>query len=279
MFRKVAIAGIGLIGGSIALSLKNKLPSVNVVGITRNPLSLPRTDNLKCFDIITNYDDLDAIKDVEVCVISTVVSVIPSTFRIIKNFVSPDALITDVGSVKEWVVKEINDGMFIGSHPLAGSEKSGIENASPHLLDGAVCVITPSGNSKKQIEVISNFWETLKMKVVILSPEIHDKIVAETSHLIHLVSFALSKHLSISEFSSDIFYGIFGKGLIDTTRIAKSDPSLWVEILQKNKTNLINSLSEFIKLLSKVKELISSDNWDILKLLLEDASNFRKKLD
>ncbi len=278
MFNKVTIAGLGLIGGSIALSLRNKIPNINIVGITRNIDSLPRTPKIECFNKITNYDNLEHLKGSDIVVISTIVSAIPTTFKTIKKFITHNTIVTDVGSVKEWVIKEINDKYFLGSHPMAGSEKSGIENSDPEIFENSLCVITPYRNSEKQIEKVSNFWKTLGMKVLVLPPDIHDKIVAETSHFVHLISFIISSVLSQSDFSENLFYGVFGKGLLDTTRISNSNPNLWVDILQKNKQNVLKIFDKFIEYSSKIRNEIITDNWDYVKNTLENAKTFIEKL-
>lgn len=279
MFKKIAIAGLGLIGGSIAIAVKRKSPATEIIGITRNPSTIGETSFRTYFDVVTNYSELGVIRDSEILIISTIVSAIPETFRIIKPFVGPNTIITDVGSVKEWIVREINNSSFIGSHPMAGSEKSGIANANPHIFEGAICAITPLNNTKEQVETISRFWESLGMKTLVIPPDLHDKIVAETSHFVHLVVFIISGVLSHSEFAKNRFFEVFGKGLIDTTRIAKSDPNLWIEIFQKNKRNLLQILDNFTKALKKTINDISSDNWECVRDFLEKSRNFRINLE
>ncbi|MEN2997513.1 MAG: prephenate dehydrogenase [Brevinematia bacterium] len=279
MFRKIAIAGLGLIGGSIALAVKSKSPTTKVIGITRNPETLLKTGFQKYVDVVADYSNLGFLSEVEFCVISTVVSAIPNAFRTIKPFLRSDAVVTDVGSVKEWVVKQIDDSLFVGSHPMAGSEKSGVENADPKIFEDAVCVVTPFNSSEQNVKIVSEFWNFLGMKVLILPPEVHDMIVSETSHFVHIVSFLISDILSQSEYAKNLFYGVFGKGLLDTTRISKSDPSLWVEIFQMNKTNILKVLEKFIELASEIRDHISSEDWEYVKDVLDRAKKFRESLD
>lgn len=278
MFDRLAIAGLGLIGGSIALAVKNKYPKSKIVGITRNVKNIRNNSFSKCFDLLLDYSELAETRDIDFCVICSPVSTIPEVFRTLKSYFGARTIFTDVGSVKEWIVKEINDTSFIGSHPMAGSEKSGIENADPSIFSNAICVVTPKNNSEEQIKIVSEFWHNLDMKVVLLSPEVHDKIVSQTSHLIHLVSFALSKLLSQSEFSKDMFYGIFGKGLIDTTRVSKSDPHLWIDIFKRNKENLIDALDEFMSVIQTFRDYVKVEKWDTLLENLMIAKNFRDSI-
>ncbi|MFN4245277.1 MAG: prephenate dehydrogenase [Brevinematia bacterium] len=278
MVSKVGIAGLGFIGGSIGLALRRNFPDMYILGITRSVKSLPSTDNLNCFDRIVDYQNVEGVRECDIVVISTIVSAIPSAFYTIKPFIGPSTLVTDVGSVKDWVVKEINDLSFIGSHPIAGSEKSGIENSDSEIFKDALCVITPYGNSEEQVKKVSDFWKLLGMRVLVLPPDIHDSIVAETSHFVHLVSFILSSSLYNSDFYKDLFYGVFGKGLIDTTRISNSNSDLWIDIFQKNKQNLLKAFDRFIELSYKVRDEIMMDNWSYVKNVLENANDFVKKL-
>ncbi|MCX8029800.1 MAG: prephenate dehydrogenase [Brevinematales bacterium] len=278
MFKNIAIAGLGLIGGSIGSAIKSASPNTAIIGITRNTARIKQLPQSKYFDTITDYHNLEVIKNSDLCIICTNVSSIPDTFKILKPHLNPDTLISDVGSVKKWIVETINDNTFIGSHPMAGSEKSGIENSDPNIFKNSICVITPLNNTQEQIEKITNFWQSIGMKTIILSPDKHDKIVSETSHFVHLIAFLISSTLSFSEFSEKLFYNIFGKGLLDTTRISKSDPTLWIEIFQKNSENLTETIERFIKLLEETKNHITNNNWDKLQETLQKAKEFREKL-
>lgn len=278
MFDKLVIAGLGLIGGSIATAVKNRYPNSRIVGITRNVENVRRSKFSGYFDLLLDYSGLTKIGNADFCVICSPVSSIPEVFRLLKPHFGVKTIFTDVGSVKEWIVKEINDSSFIGSHPMAGSEKSGIENADPNIFSNATCVVTPRDNSEEQIKIVSEFWRNLGMNVVLLSPEIHDKIVSQTSHLVHLVSFALSKLLSQSEFSKDMFCGIYGKGFIDTTRVSKSDPHLWIDIFKRNKSNLVEILEDFISIIQSFRNYVEEDNWDSLLEDLMRAKKFRDSI-
>lgn len=275
MFKKIAIAGVGLIGGSIALALKERFPDILLIGITRDISKLNNIPQAKVFDKITDYSNLEVINNCDFCLISTIVSAIPETFRKLNKYLNSDTVITDVGSIKSWIVSEIKDKRFVGSHPMAGSEKSGLQFANPKILENSICVVTPKNNPQNYVDKVCEFWNSLGMKVILLSPEIHDKIVAQTSHFIHLVSYLISFVLSSSEFSKDRFLEIFGRGLLDTTRISKSDPYLWVEIFQKNKDNLLNILNIFIEELIKTRDKISENRWEEVIEVLSKAKNFR----
>lgn len=278
MFKRVCIAGLGLIGGSVALAIKEKSPDIFLVGITREVSKVKDIPQSKVFDKIVDYSDLEIVKECDFCLISTVVSVIPDTYRLLRRYFRDDVIITDVGSVKSWIVSEINDERFVGAHPMAGSEKSGLSFSDSKILNNSICVITPKNNPKEYLDKVSEFWKFLGMKVLYLSPEEHDKIVAQTSHFIHLVSYIISFVLSSSEFSKDCFFGVFGKGLLDTTRISKSDPYLWIDIFQKNKDNILSIIDYFVEKLIKTKNDILQNKWDdVLEVLLK-AKDFRDKL-
>lgn len=279
MFEKVAIAGLGLIGGSIALAIKEKSPKTFLVGITRDTSKFRDIPQARIFNEIVDYSNLEVVRNCDFCVISTLVSAIPETFRRLKSYFRDDIVITDVGSVKNWIISEIDDNRFVGSHPMAGSEKSGLQFSDSRIFNNSICVITPKNNPQSYIDIVSEFWKFLGMKVIYLSPEVHDEIVAQTSHFIHLVSYITSFVLSSSEFSKDRFFEVFGKGLLDTTRISKSDPYLWIEIFQTNKENILKVLDKFIDELMKVRNRISESNWNEILEILFKAKDFRESID
>ncbi|MGC8870194.1 MAG: prephenate dehydrogenase [Brevinematia bacterium] len=279
MFKKIAIAGLGFIGGSISIALKSKYPDVELVGITRDISKVKSSKNSELIDVITDYSNLESLKNSDLVVICSNVSYIPKVFDSLRMFLSPSCVVTDVGSVKKFVVENINNPSFVGSHPMTGSDKSGFENADPSIFEGSLCVITPYNNEDHIVKIVSEFWKFLGMSTLIISPENHDKIVSQTSHFIHLVSYVLSYTLSKSDFAKEKFLGIFSKGLLDTTRVSKSDPELWVDIISRNKENVLSILDIFIKDVEKFKGYIERDEVDNLKNMFEFARDFRKSLD
>ena len=256
---KVAIIGVGLIGGSIGLSIKNsaasKLKIRNVTGIGRNIERLRLAKKLGAVDKITTSLK-DGVKDADVVFVCIPVSLIAKKVKEILPFCKPSCIITDVGSVKKPIVEEVKKFLspvpyplspaFIGGHPIAGAEKTSVRFATANLFKHSVIILTPTRKTKKAaLLVIKNIWENLGGTVKITSPEMHDKILSITSHLPHTVAFALVNSGDNFEFA--------GNGFKDTTRIASSDPEMWADIIFNNRTNVRAAVRKFKKELSKIE--------------------------
>ncbi len=277
--RKVSVIGLGLLGGSIALSLKENLPNIEIVGFSRNPIKYKDVGNAYCFSKILSYSDFDSIGNSDVVVICTPVFSIIDIFSDIKNFLGPDTLVTDVGSTKKLIVQSINHPRFIGSHPMSGSDKSGLENASSRIMDNALVVVTPLPvNISDNVNRIKTFWEIMGCKVIVMDPERHDRIVGYTSHFVHLIAYGISLYFSkVREEDKNDILKLFGKGFLDTTRIAKSDPHIWIDIFSSNRDNILEYLGEFIKILIDLKDCLSSDDKEKLFYLIKSSKDFRDK--
>ncbi len=281
MFPKtLGITGIGLLGGSIAIRARQVFKErLKIIGFSRNPNKIKVLPQSEVFDEVLDYSELEKISECDLTIICTPVLLIPKIFRSIKDFLKNEAIVTDIGSTKYKIIKEISDSSFIGSHPMAGSEKNGFENSDPSILINATCVVTPHNNSESQVNIVSKFWEELGMKVVKLPPELHDEIVAQTSHSIHIISSLISYTLSESKLSKENFYNIYGKGLLDTTRISKSDPEMWYNIIATNKENILEFLKKFRRNLESVEKILEDEkNLEAIKEIMGKAKEFRDKL-
>jgi prephenate dehydrogenase len=163
---------------------------------------------------------------------------------------------------------------FIGSHPLAGSDLGGFEHADPRLFEGEVCVVTPDGaTSASALERLTRFWQSLSMRVVQLSPAVHDRALAQTSHLPHVVACALVNALEDSNAP------LAASGFRDTTRIAGGDPNIWVPILLENSTEIVSSLDAFGGRLAEFRRAVAARDAETLNRLLERAKSRRERLD
>lgn len=275
----VAIVGVGLIGGSIAAALQKRWASVRVIGVGRDRQRLTAAVEMGLLDEVT--DQLtDAAKQADLLIFCTPVDVIVAGIREAAAACRPGTLITDVGSTKTVICRQLGgakfpDGVtFIGSHPLAGSEKQGFEYANADLFCGQRCVITPlEKTDEKQIATLENFWATLEMNVVRTTPEEHDRILSVTSHLPHLLASALTLLLDdkISSFTAS--------GFRDTTRIAASDPALWAAIFESNATAVTTQLDQLITIFEKFREQITKQQREPLQKLLQLAKTKRDALD
>ena len=278
---KVSIVGFGLIGGSIALSLKKKSINVTIVGVDPDKENLEFGKKNGFLDVPRGTID-EAISGSDYIIISTHLNIYKVVAPRICQFLSGIELVMDVGSVKGFVVKEIlpvfkNKGFsFVAAHPIAGTEKQGAKNAVLGLFDGARCIITPWENSKSEIERAVSFWEKLGSKVEFLDPFEHDRIFSQVSHIPHLIAYALVDYVVEEEGGKALDYA--GGGFIDFTRIAASSAQMWRDIFELNKENLLEDLERFLELLNIYKRCIRKDNWEELKERLERASRIRSQM-
>ncbi|MFA5779313.1 MAG: prephenate dehydrogenase [Elusimicrobiota bacterium] len=252
----VSIIGVGLIGGSIGLALKNsKLKVKKVIGIGRNLKRLKLAKKIGAVDEVT-IDIKEGVKNADIVFVCLPVGLIAQTIKNIFPYCKKGAIITDVGSVKRPIVNGIEKFLntchlqlninFIGGHPIAGSEKTSVKYASKDLFKNAVVVLTPTNKTdKKSLDIVKKLWEKMKAKVKIMPPASHDKILSMTSHLSHAVAFALVNSADNFEFA--------GNGFKDTTRIASSDPEMWADIIFNNRTNVRTAIRKFKKELSKIE--------------------------
>ena len=255
----VSIIGVGLIGGSIGLAIKSEVRSpkskVKIIGIGRNLKRLKLAKKIGAVDEIT-IDIKEGVKDADIVFVCLPVGLIAETVKNILPICKKGAIITDVGSVKQPIVNDIEKflntyhlpltAVFIGGHPIAGSEKTSVKYASKDLFKNAVVVLTPTKKTdKKSLDIVKKLWEKMKAKVKIMPPTRHDKILSVTSHLPHAVAFALVNSADNFEFA--------GNGFKDTTRIASSDPEMWADVIFNNRTNVRLAIAKFKKELSKIE--------------------------
>jgi prephenate dehydrogenase len=278
LFRAVGIVGVGLLGGSLALALKQRGLAKEVVGIT--PIDFPAGSAvldaaLKLHAIdrkVVGFDD--RLHELDALVVSTPVELIADQVIAATSFLSKNALITDVGGAKTGVVDRLSEERrFIGSHPMAGSERSGVESASAQLFAGRTCIITPTENTPTDlIHRATRFWEALGMTVLRLSPEEHDEVVGRTSHLPHVAASALAALLDESD------RAFVGPGLKDTTRIAAGNPALWTGILSANKAAVLAALQRLRAEFDAVASALESDDSLFLQQWLTNAKRVRDAL-
>lgn len=270
----VAIVGVGLIGGSVAAGLRARGYSGKIRGVGRNADRLQKAVEAGLLDGYTTSLREHASELVIVC---TPVDRIAKDVRLAAENALPETVMTDVGSVKGVVCRELKGELpggatFIGSHPLAGSHHQGFEHADPNLFDGRVCVVTPTEDNHLGIGAVRACWELLGMKTVTMSPDKHDEILAMTSHLPHLVAAALAGALedSESEFAAT--------GFADTTRIAAGEPSLWVPILRQNSAAVLASIQRFQGQLDDLRAALETGDGGVLGSLLATAQANRNSL-
>lgn len=270
---KVSIIGVGLIGGSLGLALKKKGLASKIVGIGRRETSLREALRVGAVDEIT-LDLKEGVSEADLVVLAVPVGSILKIGREIVPHLKQGAILTDVGSTKEEIVRTLGilTKDFVGAHPMAGSNESGVAKATASLFEKATCVITPTGKtSKKALNVVENLWKKVGARVVKMSPETHDFLVAITSHLPHL---AASSLVSLAAREKEKIAPLIATGFKDTTRIASSDPRLWSDIFLSNKEMVLSALKEYKEILSEWEELIREEDQEGIRLKFGQAASW-----
>jgi prephenate dehydrogenase len=254
--RKVVIIGPGLIGGSIGKVLLEEGLAEEVVGICRRESSLRKAIAEKALSRGSVGLKKEDVKGAELIVIATPVGTISGFLEQLAGMNDIEMPpVTDVGSTKKALVqyasKEFPGLLFVGSHPLAGSEKKGVSNSTAGLFKGSVCVITPdSATDPAALGKVRSFWRGIGARTVEMTPGEHDKALAYTSHLPHAVAYSLSG-VQEPEYSE-----LVSTGFMDTTRIASSDAALWADIFISNKNEVTMAIEKFEKMLVQIKNAV-----------------------
>ena len=281
LFGKMTIIGVGLLGASLAKACKERDLVEEVVGYGRNRENLEKARALKIIDHCP-ADLAEAVKDADLIVLCTpVTTIIPLIQNMIAS-IRPGALITDVGSVKESIVKEaeklVPKGVFfVGSHPIAGGENSGLEASTADLYQNAKCIVTPTGKTNnKALEKISALWQAVGMQIINLSAEEHDFVFGAVSHLPHIVVYALMNTLGALRTQDDREVTAFsGAGLKDITRIASSDPVMWRDICLSNRNHSLDLIDRFQNKLDEIRSTIEKGDGEALKEEFIAANKYR----
>lgn len=277
---QTAIIGPGLLGGSIALALRRKCPDARIAIWARRDEAL---DGVRAAGIadIASSDLATVVKGSSLVVFCVPIGVMPGLAEKIVPFLSPETLVTDVGSVKAPVLESLvpvfkNRARFVGSHPMAGSEQTGLAAASAGLFEDAVCILTPDDFSDPEaVAAINNFWTLLGCRTTSLSPAVHDEVVAYVSHLPHLLA-ATIVNLVCSQ--NRDWLNFCGNGFRDTTRVASGSAEMWSEILQSNRGALRESIVSMIEKLREVLELLNSEDEKRMGKFLTEAKTERDRL-
>lgn len=272
-----AVIGLGLLGGSLCGALRKVFPRASVIGISRSSSKLHGA--LKKKLITAGTKNLEkGIASANFVFICTPVDTIPKLISKIDHFVKSGTVVTDVGSTKEaliqWVEKrKFSRIHFVGSHPMAGSHLTGLSHANSNLYrDSFTFVTTHRGINKKALKSVISLWKKLCRKTVLVSADQHDKIVAEISHLPHLLAALLVGTVS----SKSMLFA--STGFRDTTRVAQSDPRLWVPILLSNKKNILNQLNLFLKLSTQIKHYLNCSDSKFLSRFLKQSAQKRSQV-
>ena len=260
-FKHVAIIGVGLIGGSFALAIKQRFPSICIIGVDK-PQILKRALKQNVIDI-AERSAACAVRSADLVILATPVSVITKLLPIVAKNTMPHAIVTDTGSVKQAIVhqayKLFPHGNFIGGHPMAGSEFSGIDAAHPLLFQNAIYILTPTRTTNnRSLRALANFFSLLDARIFMLDPAMHDSIVAAVSHLPQLVAVALMNTIGKRHPNAPAHLSLAAGGFRDMTRIASSRFEIWKDILSANRQEISKALRLFIDQLERMSAVIDS---------------------
>lgn len=278
MFKKIAIVGVGLIGGSIGIAVRKKKLAKEVIGIGRRRSSIRKAISKKAINK-GSIGFKEGVFGADLIIIATPVDKVMTKIKEVARYAKKGAIIIDVNSAKRKVVDYADrimpkDKFFVGTHPLAGLEQSGVLFAAGDLFNGTVCVITPTRHTNgAALRKVKAFWRSLGAQIRVFDPEAHDRIVASISHLPHVLSYNLCNTVSVRELS------VAGSGFKDTTRIAKSDPRMWLNIFLQNSQNILSSIKSFEDNLSLLKSYIRKKDKGPLSKRLFAAQKKRKSLE
>jgi prephenate dehydrogenase len=285
-FHRLVIHGVGLLGGSLGMALKRRGMVQTVVGWGRSMERLERARQLGAIDEAHTRPE-PALDGADALVLAVPPRQIRDRLPEIAALIPAGAFVTDVGSVKERIVEAAeaalpNGVLFIGSHPMAGSEKTGAEHGRSDFYEGSPCLVTPTERTRPEaLDLARRFWEALGSRVVVLDPARHDRLLAGVSHLPHLLAAALMQTLARGDEPLEIVAEVAAGGLRDTTRIAASDPELWRQICVENAPALLARLDEFIGVLNEWRAALDKSTPDgrAMEKQFEDGQKARLLLD
>ena len=251
-WNKIGLIGMGLMGGSLALAVKQKQLATRVHGYVRREGSIAEGMKLGMADAITT-DLKEAVRDADLIILCTPLSQMQTLATQMQPHLKPGAVVTDVGSAKGTVVQEVEPiihaakAHFVGSHPMAGSEKSGLSAARADLFFNAICLVTPGAHATVEaICAVQNFWKAIGGWPIRMTPDLHDDLVSRSSHLPHVIAAELANYVLSPAHPKEQAL-VCANGFRDTTRIAAGSPEMWRDIALANRKNLGRVLGVFIE--------------------------------
>jgi len=279
MFQTAVIVGPGLIGGSMGMAMRQRRLAARVVGVGRRQESLARALQVGALDEAT-LDLEEAVSEADLVVLATPIAAIEELAARLADCLPEAALLTDVASSKASVIETVlaafhgrPDLAYLPSHPMAGSEQSGPLAASADLFEGSVCILTPlTTTTPEDKRTLTALWNALGARVVSMSPQAHDRLVARISHLPHLAAAALM--MAVQERDMPLC----GGGLRDTTRVAAGSPSMWTDICRANTAQIHQALTEYIGVLTEMAEALEAGRMDAVERMLTAAKKRRDSL-
>jgi prephenate dehydrogenase len=277
-FKRVTILGVGLIGASFALAMKKHGLCSEIIGCSRKEENLRRAKEQQVIDSF-EIDPAKACAGADLVVLATPVGSFLDLIKKIRGSLKKDALVTDVGSVKGKLVHDIDAFMpegicFVGGHPIAGSDRSGIDTATADLFLGAQCILTPTGKTDKNaLEAVIGIWTAFGSIIKHINPDEHDRIYAAVSHLPHLIAYEIVN--TVADMDSS-YLAFSGQGFKDTTRIALSSPELWKDICLLNRENVLESIEILKRNLDRASRYLRASDSEALEEDFRKARTLRE---
>jgi prephenate dehydrogenase len=275
-FRKITIVGVGLLGGSLGLAIRKHRLAKEVAGFVRRPASVAECKKARALDSCT-LDLREAVRGADLIVLCTPLAQMLSLLKEMLPSINRGAIITDVGSVKATVVEELEAAVakagahFIGSHPMAGAEKTGVSAARANLFVNAMCVVTPTKRSNRAaLRKIERFWQAVGARVMPLTPQMHDELVGRSSHLPHVAAAALA-NLVLDPAHPKSQPLLCANGFRDTTRVASGSPEMWRDIALANRKNLNQAVTAFIRDLRRFQNALAKGDVKAMQKFFEQA--------
>jgi prephenate dehydrogenase len=278
--KKVAIIGVGLIGGSLALQLNEKGLAAGIIGVEANQEHAKKALNLRLVDEVRNLGE--AIKEADVIILAIpvdkLVRVLPEVLDRVEH-----QIVLDVGSTKQLLIDVVKDhpkrSRYVATHPMWGTEYSGPEAAVKGAFENkAVVICNASESDLDAVEWVKSMYQKIGMHLLEMNATDHDLHTAYVSHISHITSFALANTVLEKEREEDAIFELASAGFESTVRLAKSNPAMWVPIFMQNKENVLDVLNEHISQLRKFKACLEKENYEYLQELIENANKIRRIL-
>jgi prephenate dehydrogenase len=281
-FERVAVIGVGLIGGSFSLALREKKLCGHVVGSGRSPANMKLALERGIVDSVET-DAAAAVRGADLVLIATPVAQFSGVMQAVEKSLKPGAIVFDAGSTKRDVVATARAALgakiaqFIPAHPIAGAERSGAAAANAQLYRGRRVVLAPLPENRQQdVETVAALWSAIGARVSRMTPEEHDQVFAAVSHLPHVLAYALVSDVSGRPNSAQLF-GYAAGGFRDFTRIASSHPEMWRDICVANRDRILNELHLYEKKLQAIGQMLETKDASALETLFTEARATREK--
>ena len=277
---KVAVFGIGLMGGSLAIDLKNRNFATEILGVTRTERSAKKALELGLVDRIVTKDQ--AIAEADIIVLCVPVNILVDELQYVLDRIE-DAVVTDMGSTKGNIIEAVRNhpkrGRFVATHPMAGTENSGPEAAFSGLFDHKVCILCDVEDADVDaVEKVEQLFKILKMNIKYMDAKSHDIHAAYVSHVSHISSFVLASTVLEKEKDEEAILEMAGGGFESTVRLAKSSPEMWSQIFEQNKENILEVMDTYIEKMYHFINLVNKNKFVELAGFMSEANEIKKIL-